>query len=128
MLRKDTPELREQFLSLYIKNKCQYVRTCREMKIATDTVDDWRKIHPELQKAMSEAQALLAEKVEESMVDQALDPKGAPVMKIFYLKNNWKEKYGENNRLVVEPSPLWFENKKDFIDVEPIQDKLSEGK
>jgi hypothetical protein len=111
-----------KFLELYYKNNAAYYTTCEEMGIRRSTIDTWRKENPEFEKDIQEVNRLIAEKVEKTMVDSALDPKGAPVLKIFYLKNNWRDKYGERVEHNVTPSALWFENKK-IIEGEIVEPK-----
>jgi len=120
--RIDSKSVKDEFLRTYESLNARLITTCRALKIAPNTIRNWRKqvvfskdgveIVNEFAKAMTEIEELIAENVEGSLIDNALDPHGAPVSKIFYLKNNMREKYGENNVLEVTPSKLWFENKE----------------
>lgn len=109
---QDTPEMRDEFVAAYVENKCQFNKTCLQLGHDRGKVLEWRKIYPEFQKNLALAEDLLNERVEESLIDVALDPKGNIVAKIFHLKNNWKEKYGDKMVHEVEPSQLWFEKKE----------------
>lgn len=100
--------------------------TCREFGLAVDTVEDWRKTDVEFETALQEARSHLNEQVEGGLVEQALKPDGPPVSKIFYLKNNWKEKYGEHYEVEVAPSQLWFQRPA-VIDGEVVDRKQLEA-
>lgn len=110
----DEPEKRAEFLRVFEKNNCQTIRTCSEVGISHWKYKDWCKQFPDFNEAVKTAKAKLNERVEDSLVGQALEPGGPPVSKIFWLKNNWQEKYGERQVLEVQPSQLWFEQKKEL--------------
>ena len=117
--RKDTEKFKLIFLETYESLNCRLQTTCRALKIAPNTVRNWRRekyekdgvqIENAFDRTMIELERLLAEKVEGKIIDDAVEGKNI-VASIFFLKNNWKEKYGENQQIEVTPSPLWFDNK-----------------
>ena len=120
--RKDTEKFKLIFLETYESLNCRLNTACRALKIAPNTVRNWRKekhvskegveIENPFDRTMTELERLLAEKVEGGLIEDALQPKGNIVSKIFYLKNNMKDKYGENQQIEITPSKLWFENKE----------------
>lgn len=123
--RRDDNKTKLKFLETYEKLNCQLQTTCRALKIAPNTIRNWRKfkdvvdgveVENRFNRTMCELERLLQERVEGKLLDDALEGKNI-VASIFYLKNNWKEKYGENQQIEVTPSKLWFE-KKDVKQIE----------
>jgi hypothetical protein len=117
--KKDTPEFLAQFVEAYKNNRCLLTSTSKLMDISSVTVIKYRRQHPEFDEALLEADRLLAERVEGGLVDEALKDGGQIVAKIFYLKNNWREKYAERTEVNIQPGALWFD-KKDAIDGETL--------
>lgn len=122
-VRKDTPQFLADFVKKYAENRCRFTTTCDQMGIAYSNAREWRHIHPEWDAELTKQERLLAEQIEGGLVDEALKPGGQIVAKIFYLKNNWEEKYGERQVLEVQPGQLWFEQKP-VIEGELANDKL----
>jgi len=112
------------FLEAYVKNNGAYTTTCKELKIMRSTVDGWRKENPDFEADLQEVNRLISEKVESTLLDSALDPKGAPVSKIFYLKNNWREKYGERREPDNKTINLWFEKPKELPEAKIIEGEV----
>lgn len=104
---KDTPEDRQKFLKMYQENDCLLIRTCRDFGTTKVTVNEWRRQYPEFDEKMRESQMLLNEGIEGSLVRKAKEGEVVPM--IFYLKNNWREKYADKQYMEVEPSKLWFD-------------------
>lgn len=111
MNRRDTPEFLQEFTKKYAENKCRFTMTCNHMGVSYSVAREWRLTHPEWDAELSNEERLLAEQIEGGLVNEALKDGGNIVAKIFYLKNNWQEKYGERQVLEVQPGQLWFEQK-----------------
>ena len=110
-VRKDSPQFLADFVKKYAENKCRFTMTCDHMGIGPANASEWRHIHPEWDAELSRQERLLAETVEGGLIDEALKDGGQIVAKIFFLKNNWEQKYGERQVLEVQPGQLWFEQK-----------------
>jgi hypothetical protein len=124
--KKDTPEFLEAFAKAYRENKCQLMTTSRLMGISYVTAIKYRNLHPDFNAILDEHEKELAERVEGGLVDEALKDGGQIVAKIFYLKNNWREKYAERTEVNVQPGALWFE-KQDAIEGETVEPKQLES-
>jgi hypothetical protein len=111
MKRHDTDELLNDFIEAYKANLCQLVSTCEILGVAPESIYTYRKTHSWFDEALNKADLLLNERVERTLIEDAVDRDGAPVSRIFYLKNNWKQKYGERQLLEIQPGNLWFEQK-----------------
>lgn len=112
------------FLKIYTKNNGAYYKSCEEFGITRKTIDAWRKESPEFQEALDNIDKLINEKVEKSLLEEALEGTNV-VAKIFWLKNNWRDKYGDHVEHEVTPSKLWFQP-KDAIEGEIVEPKQLE--
>lgn len=113
---KDSPEVRQAFAELYAVNLGQMLKTCRDLSLDRKSIGDWRKQYPDFDHQLSEIEQNLNEMVEHSLIELALnEEKPNIVAKIFFLKNNWKEKYGE--RPIENPGQalLWFDPKTSTV-------------
>lgn len=107
----DEPGFLDDFVKIYAKHRCRFYLACDQMGVSTSTIREARLTKPEFDAALEKEERLLAEQIESGLVDEALNPDGNIVAKIFWLKNNWKEKYGEKQVFEVQPGQLWFEQK-----------------
>lgn len=110
-MRKDSKELRDAFIKKYAENHCRFTMTCNNIGVSSQVAREWRLTFPDFDEAITREERLLAEQVEGGLIDEALKDGGQIVAKIFYLKNNWEEKYGERQVIDVQPGQLWFEQK-----------------
>ena len=120
--QKYSEDFRDTFVREFKKNRCQVTKTAKQFSMNPNKILEWRKEYPDFNEKLEEAQKELNEAVEETLVDQALDPRGQIVPKIFYLKNNWPQKYADRQVHELEASELWFNRKKMEVKViEPEQ-------
>lgn len=113
MPAKIDTNLQDSFIQQYEVNLAQLHKTCADLGISHDTILRWRKESTDFDSRMQKVQDLLSERVEKSLIELALDEeKPNIVAKIFYLKNNWTDKYGERPMERAGEPSLWFEAKQ----------------
>jgi len=120
-------EFRQKFIAEYRKCNCLMYKACRNIGVSHRAVQNWAKLHEELAADIELAREELADDVEGALVKDALSEDGAPVSKIFFLKNNRKERYGDRQVVELETKQLWFEPiqapTQDFIEGEVVEEK-----
>lgn len=94
---------KKMFIELLKKNLGAAYRTCRELGMDYYSYLRHMKIDPVFKKEVKEAQLSLCESVEKVVVEKALEGK-SPMWNIYYLNNNWPEKYGPRLRLLSDKS------------------------
>lgn len=102
-------EFHDRFIAEYRKCNCLMYKTCRNVGVSVRAINNWMKLHEEFAADIELAREELADDIEGALVKDALSEDGAPVSKIFFLKNNRKEKYGDRQVVELEAKPLWFD-------------------
>ena len=121
---KENQETKDTFIEYLKKYRCNPNKACKVVGISLRTVYNWRHKDPKFDMAIKDAQEELNYAVENNLVDAALDDKKQnTVAQIFYLKNNMRNKYGEQIQHNIEVPPLWFQQKEPpkKIDVEEVK-------
>ena len=113
---KYSKQLADKYIKAYIRNDCQTMTTCKEIGIHVNTIEDWIRLYKGFSQSIKEAEQHFVESIERNLYN--MGDKNV-VANIFILKNQWKEKYGEQSNLSIEVKPLWFdkEKKQPIIDV-----------
>ena len=122
--RKDDKALRDRWLERYRAHRTSMYDTCKEVGVDFKTVREWVDIFPEFSISKKEIEDEVASRVEDRLIDTALDPqKPSNLAQIYYLKHN-TEKYAENPVLMPNATieNIWF-NKRN----EPKQIEKGEG-
>ncbi len=76
------------FFEIMKLNHGAFFKSCKQFKIDPPTMKAIIAEDPTLQHVLALAKLERCEQVEDSLFTRAIDPKGAPVLNIFWLKNN----------------------------------------
>lgn len=121
-----SPEFKKKYLEAYRKHLCLANVTARELGVTARAVRNWRKENPDFDEELTALEEELADEVEGGLIKDAISPDGAPVSKIFYLKNNRREKYGDKQTIEMEPKKLWFDSPAEIAPT-PEAPQLTDG-
>lgn len=112
--RKDSPELRQRFLKAYEKNGCRLYRTCKELGIYNEVIEDWIRLYPDFKLSKKEIDRLNSEKYTEN-IDNMADKN--ILANIFALKHHQDDevraRFSDDTAQQIDLTikPLWFNDK-----------------
>lgn len=118
---------KQKFMAEFRACNCLMYKACRNMGVSQRAVQNWVKLHEDFAQEIQLAREELADDIEGALIKDALSEDGAPVSKIFFLKNNRKEKYGDKQVIELEAKQMWFDPlpapSQDFIEGEVVEEK-----
>ncbi len=93
---------KQEFLDAFAEYGTTY-HTARAINVPLTTVYEWLKTDMEFAEAFKDVQRIPGYFVERAALKRARDEKSnADILRIFFLKNLLREKYGETDRLSIE--------------------------
>jgi len=100
--QKSKMEMKQSFLDQFAEYGTSY-HTCRAVGLPLSTLYDWLNADEDFAEAFKQVQRIPGYFVERAALKRARDERSnADVLRIFFLKNLLRDKYGEADRLSIE--------------------------